>query len=333
MEIKTPYCLFIGDATEPFSIKLANGIAQWRPELTIGEFALDGCQVTTSQPRVSIKQAAEKGAKTFVMGFANNGGTIEDKWIPYVLQAIESGMDIASGLHQKLSSITEIAEHAKKYNTQLIDVRHPTQTFKTGNGYKRQGKRLLTVGTDCSTGKMFTALGIEREMTKQKFDVDFRATGQSGIFIAGDGVAIDCVVADFIAGAVEYLSPDNNPNHWDIIEGQGSLFHPAFAGVSMGLIHGAQPDALVLCHIAQREHMRGIPRRELPNIEDTMELNLQAARLTNPNARFIGMSVNTSMLDELQANKLCQDFQQKYAMPCVDPLRHGVSQLIEQLAE
>jgi len=333
MEIKTPYCLFIGDAKEPFSIKLANGIAQWRPELTIGEFALDGCQVTTSQPRVSIKEAAEKGAKTFVLGFANNGGTIEDKWIPYILEAIETGMDIANGLHQKLGSITEIAKHAKKYDTRLIDVRHPTQTFKTGNGNKRQGKRLLTVGTDCSTGKMFTALAIEREMKKQKFNASFRATGQSGILIAGDGVAIDCVVSDFIAGAVEYLSPENKSNHWDIIEGQGSLFHPAFAGVSMGLIHGAQPDALVLCHIAQREHMRGISGRELPSIDETMKLNLQAARLTNPNAKFVGISVNTSMLDELQANKLCKNYTQKYGMPCVDPLRDGVTQLVEKLVE
>jgi len=333
MKIKTPYCLFIGDAKEPFSIKLANGIAQWRPELTIGEFALEGCQVTTSQPRVNIKEAAEKGAKTFVMGFANNGGTIENKWIPYVLEAIETGMDIASGLHQKLGSIKEIAEHAKIYNAQLIDVRHPTQTFKTGTGYKRSGKRLLTVGTDCSTGKMYTALAIQREMKKQKFDVSFKATGQSGILIAGSGVAIDCVVSDFIAGAVEYLSPEDKPNHWDIIEGQGSLFHPAFAGVSMGLIHGAQPDALVLCHIAQREHMRGIPGRDLPSIDDTMKLNLQAARLTNPKAKFIGISVNTSMLDEMQANKLCEDYQQKYRLVCVDPIRHGVNQLIEKLTE
>lgn len=331
MQIKTPYCLFIGDAQEPFSIKMANGISQWRPELIVGEFALEGCRVTTQQPRVTIDEATKLGAKTFVLGFANNGGTIEDKWVPFILQAIESGMDIVSGLHQKLSSISKIASHAKKYNVRLLDIRHPNQTFKTATGYKRTGRRLLTVGTDCSTGKMFTALAIEKQMKKDGFNVNFKATGQSGILIAGEGIAIDCVVSDFIAGAVEELSPENKKNHWDIIEGQGSLYHPAFAGVSMGLIHGAQPDALVLCHIAEREHMRGVPGRNLPSIDDTMKLNLQAARLTNPEARFIGMSINTSMLDEIEAKDLCLNYEQKLGIPCVDPLRHGVSRIVENI--
>ena len=333
MQIKPPYCLFIGDAQEPFSIKMASGVAHWRPELVVGEFALEDCKVTTSMPRLSIEEAARLGAKTFVLGFANNGGTIENKWIPFILKAIEAGMDIVSGLHQKLTSIKKIESHAKKFKVNLFDIRHPTQTFKTGTGYKRSGKRLLTVGTDCSTGKMFTALALEREMKKTGLNVSFKATGQSGILISGQGIAIDCVVSDFIAGAVEQLSPDNSEDHWDIIEGQGSLFHPAFAGVSMGLIHGAQPNALVLCHIAKREHMRGIPGRDLPSIKATMEMNLKAAKLTNPNVKFVGMSINTSMLSENEAIKVCNDFEKRLNLPCVDPLRHGVSKIVDNLNE
>ncbi|TQV87177.1 N-acetyltransferase DgcN [Aliikangiella coralliicola] len=331
MKIKAPYLLFIGDAKDPLSIKLAKGVVDWRPELAIGEYSLPGCEVTTSHPEMNIQEAVDKGAKTFVLGFANSGGTVDEKWIPYILEAIEAGMDIASGLHQRLDSFSEISEHAKKHNVQLIDVRHPVGTFKTGTGNKRTGKRLLTVGTDCSVGKMYTALALEKAMSQKNFDVSFKATGQSGIFITGDGIAIDCVVSDFIAGTVEQLSPPNNPEHWDIIEGQGSLYHPAFAGVSLGLLHGAQPDALVLCHAEKREHMRGIPGRNLPSLAQTLELNLNAAKLTNPDARFVGISVNTSMLGEDEANAICAGYEKEFSLPCVDPIRHSVSRIVEQL--
>ena len=240
-------------------------------------------------------------------------------------------MDIASGLHQRLDSFDCIVSHANQYGVKLIDVRHPTGTFKTGTGLKRTGNRLLTVGTDCSSGKMFTSLSIEKEMRSRQMDVDFKATGQCGIFIIGDGIAIDCVVADFIAGAMEQLSPDCDSNHWDIIEGQGSLFHPAFAGVSLGLLHGAQPDALVLCHVEKREHMRAIPGRALPSLEETLALNLQVARLTNPAVKFVGISINTSALDDNEASRICEQYQQQFALPCVDPLRQGVSKIVDQL--
>jgi len=331
MEIKAPYLLFIGDAKDTLSIKIANSIVDWRPELAIGENTLEGCTVSSSKPKMSIIEAVDKGAKTFVLGFANSGGTIDEAWLPSILQAIELGMDIASGLHQRLDSFESIVNHAKKYKVNLIDVRHPTGTFKTGTGVKRSGKRLLAVGTDCSAGKMYTTLSIEKEMRARKMDVQFKATGQCGIFIAGDGIAIDCVVADFIAGAVEQLSPANDPEHWDIIEGQGSLFHPAFAGVTMGLIHGAQADALVLCHVEGREHMRAIPGRPLPALAETLALNLQAAKVTNPDARFVGIAVNTSALTDEEALQRCQRYEAEFNIPCVDPLRHGVARIVDGL--
>jgi uncharacterized NAD-dependent epimerase/dehydratase family protein len=332
MEIRTPYCLFLGDATDILSIKIAKGIADWRPDLAIGEFGLPECSVTSGIKALSIAESAKAGAKTFVVGLANSGGFIDPNWIPSILLAIEQGMDIASGLHQRLDSIAEIKLKAEEYNVDLIDVRHPAQPFVTGTGTKRAGKRLLTVGTDCSVGKMYTSLAIEKAMRCQNIDTSFVATGQSGIFITGKGVAIDCVISDFIAGAVEQISPENNPDHWDIVEGQGSLFHPAFAGVSIGLLHGAQPDALVLCHAEQREHMRGIPGRALPNFQETMEANLQAARVTNPKAKFIGIAINTSMLNEATANRVCAKYEQDYNLACVDPVRHGVERLIGKLS-
>ena len=204
-------------------------------------------------------------------------------------------------MHDKLTDIPEIKELAAKLNLQLIDIRHPQQKFHTGTGELRSGKRLITVGTDCSVGKMYTSLSLERAMQLRGLAVDFRATGQCGILIAGDGVAIDCVVADFIAGASENVSPANDPQHWDIVEGQGSLLHPAFAGVSLGLLHGAQADAIVVCHAINRDSMRGIKNRALPSIADTITLNLAAARVTNPKAQVVGITLNTSSVSENEA--------------------------------
>ena len=331
MEIKTPYCLFLGDATDVLSIKIAKGIADWRPDLAIAEFRLPECSITTGIKALSIAESATAGAKTFVIGLNNSGGFIDANWIPSILLAIEQGMDIASGLHQRLDSVAEIKLKAEQHKVNLIDVRHPVQSFTTGTGIKRTGKRLLTVGTDCSVGKMYTSLAIEKAMRAKNMESSFVATGQSGIFISGKGVAIDCVISDFIAGAVEQISPENKHNHWDIVEGQGSLFHPAFAGVSLGLLHGAQPDALVLCHAEQREHMRGIPGRKLPSFQEAIEANLQAARLTNPNTHFIGIAINTSMLAEAEATAICANYEQKYALACVDPVRHGVNKLLGNL--
>lgn len=331
MKIRTPYLLFIGDAKDPLSIKMAKTVADWRPELAVGEFALKECETTTNMPSMDIDTAKANGAKSFLLGFANSGGYLEQKYIPYLLQAIEAGMDIVSGLHQKLEDFPEVKAHAKEHNVQLVNVRHPQGEFNTGNGNNRAGKRLLTVGTDCSVGKMYSSMTIYNALREQSIASTFRATGQSGIAVAGSGVAVDCVVSDFIAGAVEELAPANADNHWDIIEGQGSLYHPAFAGVSLGLLHGSQPDALVLCHAENREHMRGIPGRSLPSIEATMELNLHHARLTSPNAQFVGICVNTSMLDKSSALKLCNQYQKQFDLPCMDPLRHGVSSIIDKV--
>lgn len=332
MHIVSPYLLFIGDATDQLSIKMARGAADWRPELCIGEFSVSGCTVTTGIEKMTIEQAAVRGAKSFILGFANSGGVLEKRWLPYILNAMEHGMDIVSGLHDKLTDFPELVEKAQQCQQQLLDIRHPKAEFVTGTGVKRSGKRLLTVGTDCSVGKMYSSLSLEKSMKKLNFDVDFRATGQCGILIAGKGVAIDCVISDFLSGATESLSPNNHPEHWDIIEGQGSLSHPAFAGVSLGLLHGSQPDALVICHDLNRTHMRGLPSSQFPSIATTISLNLQAARLTNPDVKVVGITVNTSSVSIEEGKRICQQLSEEFSLPCVDPLRDGTDNIIKTLA-
>ena len=310
---------------------MALSLADWRPQLCLGEYSVPGCTVSTGLDQLDIPSAAAQGAKTFVLGFANSGGVLDQQWVPYIISAMEHGMDIVSGLHDKLTDIDTIAQTAKRLNRQLIDIRHPTQEFATGTGVKRPGKRLLTVGTDCSVGKMYTSLSLEQAMKKRGLNASFRATGQCGILVAGSGVAIDCVVADFISGAAETLSPANDEQHWDIIEGQGSLSHPAFAGVSLGLLHGSQPDAIVICHALNTKHMRGLPNSQLPSIADTIALNLNAAKLTTPNAKVVGIAVNTSSVSVEKGQIACAEISEQFGLPCVDPLRDGTDSIVAAL--
>ena len=331
MNLPSPYLLFIGNATDPLSIKMAKSAADWSPEMCVGEYSLPGCSVTTGLPAMTIEEGAQQGAKAFVLGFANSGGVLDPSLVASIITALEAGMDIINGLHDKLADIHEIAEKAQALGRRLIDIRHPTTKFKTGTGVKRPGKRLLTVGTDCSVGKMYTTLSLARDMQSQGIKATFRATGQSGILVAGEGVAVDCVVSDFISGSVEALCPANDDDHWDLIEGQGSLYHPAFAGVSLGLLHGSQPDALVICHALNRDHMRALPGRPLPSLEQVIEMNLTAARITNPDVKVIGVSVNTSSVSEDEALAYCKSVTDQLGLPCVDPIRHGVGALVEAL--
>ena len=331
MNLPSPYLLFIGNATDPLSIKMAKSAADWSPDMCVGEYSLPGCSVTTGLPAMTIEEGAQQGAKAFVLGFANSGGVLDPSLIASIITALEAGMDIINGLHDKLADIPEVAEKAQALGRRLIDIRHPTTKFKTGTGVKRPGKRLLTVGTDCSVGKMYTTLSLARGMQSQGMKATFRATGQSGILVAGEGVAVDCVVSDFISGSVEALCPANDDDHWDLIEGQGSLYHPAFAGVSLGLLHGSQPDALVICHALNRDHMRALPGRPLPSLDQVIEMNLTAARITNPGVKVIGVSVNTSSVSDDEALAYCKSVTEQLGLPCVDPIRHGVGALVEAL--
>jgi uncharacterized NAD-dependent epimerase/dehydratase family protein len=331
VKLATPYLLFIGDAHDQLAAKTAAGIAYWRREWCVGQLRLPGCNADLGLPDVSIAAAAAKGAKTLVVGVANRGGVISPTWIPTLLEALEAGMDLASGLHRRLRDVPELGDAAARLGRRLVDVRHPTQEFEVANGTLRAGERLLTVGTDCSLGKMYTSLALEREMRRRGRKADFRATGQTGIFIAGEGVSVDAVVADFISGAVEFLAPANDADHWDLIEGQGSLFHPSYAGVSLGLLHGAQPTALVVCHEPNRSHMRGLPHYKVPSLRTCIDANLQAARLTSPDVRVVGISLNTSALDASAAESVLRQTEDTFGVPAVDPVRGGVAAIVDRL--
>jgi uncharacterized NAD-dependent epimerase/dehydratase family protein len=326
-----PYLLFLGDAHDQLAAKTADGIAEWRPEWCVGQFRLPGCVADVGLEDVTIEEAARRGAKTMVLGVVNSGGFMPESWTESLTDALARGMDLASGMHVRLEDFPEVAEAARAHGRKLVDVRHSAQKFSTGKGKRRSGKRLLTVGTDCSCGKKYTALAIERSLRQRGVAADFCATGQTGVLIAERGVAIDAVIADFISGAAEWLTPDNEPDHWDVVEGQGSLFHPAFAGVTLGLLHGAQADALVLCHEPTRTHVRGLPHAPMPDVGEAIEAYVGSGRLTNPDCRMVAISVNTAALGEAEARDCLGELGARHDLPTTDPLRFGVEAIVDAL--
>ncbi|MEI9889227.1 MAG: N-acetyltransferase DgcN [Rhizomicrobium sp.] len=329
--LRQPYLLFLGDAPDMLAAKTASGIAIWRPRACLGQLRLPGCAADVGLADIDLETAAASGARTLVIGVAARGGRIPQSWLPTLVRALELDFDIAAGLHERVGDIEVLRQAASKRNRRLIDVRHPQGPFEIANGDRRPGKRVLTVGTDCSAGKMFTALALEAEMRGRGIDVDFRATGQTGILIAGSGICIDGVISDFVAGAVEALSPANRPDHWDVIEGQASVLHPSYAGVTLGLVHGSQPDAMVLCHPVQRPYMRGLGRRPLPDLRVCIEAHEDAARLTNPDAKVIGLSLNTTGVAPEALSGLLAGYEDRYGLPAVDPLRTGAGRLVDAL--
>ena len=331
MEIAKPYLLFLGDVQDELAAKTAHGIVDWRPDWCVGQNRLEGCKADCHIADLSIQDAAAKGAKTMIVGVANAGGVLPDHWVTAIVEAIEAGMNIATGLHKRLSSIPAIAEAAQRKGVKLHDVRFSDMTFATGKGTKRKGKRLLTVGTDCSVGKKYTALAMEKGMRDAGLNADFAATGQTGVFISGRGLALDAVIADFISGAAEWVCPAHeDENHWHVVEGQGSLFHPSFAGVTLGLLHGAQPDAFIVCHEPTRTKMRGV-EHALPTIGQVIELTIANGKLTNPNIQCTGIAINTEHLDEATALKLLADTSAEYGLPAADPIRTGVGPLVDEI--
>src|SRR5215472_3121993 len=322
-QLPYPFLLFLGDTTEPSYAKTAFGLRDWVPDRCLGEWACDASTVTTGLPRLTPKEAYAKGARGLVIGVANTGGVIGASWVPLLVGALGAGLDLVSGLHAKLRDVPQLREAAVRTGRRLIDVRVPPPSIPIATGRKRSGKRLLTVGTDCALGKKYTALALARAFAERGLAVDFRATGQTGILIAGGGMPMDAVVSDFEAGAAEVLSPDAPPEHWDVIEGQGSLFHPAYAAVSLGLLHGSQPDVFVVCHEPGRERVLGHEEYPLPSLAETIDLTLRLGRRTNPAVRCGGISLNTTALDAHAAREQLAEVSLQSGLPAADPIRKG----------
>jgi len=323
LALPEPYLLFLGDTTEPGFAKTASGLADWAPERCVGEYGIPGCIVSVGLARMTPAEARAAGARSLVIGVANQGGIIGAAWIAALIEALEAGLDIVSGMHGRLEAIPELVEAAHRNGRRLINVRTPPAGIPVGTGRKRSGKRLLTVGTDCALGKKYTALALHRAFAARGIEADFRASGQTGIMIAGRGIPMDAVVSDFGAGAAELLSPDAAPDHWDLIEGQGSLFNPAYAAVSLGLLHGSQPDVFVVCHDPTRTMVLGLEGYALPSVDEVIDLTVLLGRRTNPNIRCGGISLNTSSLSAADAEMLMAEVQARLNLPVADPIRGG----------
>ena len=323
LRLPQPYLLFLGDTTEAGYAKTAFGLRDWARDKCIGEFACEGGTVSAGLPRLTFAEARAKGARSVVIGVANSGGVLAESWLQPLVEALEAGLDIVSGMHARLADVPILNSTAERLQRRLIDIRRPPANIPVATGRKRSGKRLLTVGTDCALGKKYTALAIAGGLVRRGMDADFRATGQTGIMIAGRGIPMDAVVADFAAGAAEILSPDAAPEHWDVIEGQGSLLHPAYAGVSLALLHGSQPDVIVVCHQFDREVMLGHPGYAVPSIEETIDINLRLGSRTNPAIRCGGVSLNTSGMWASEAEQLIAREADRLEMPVADPVRGG----------
>jgi uncharacterized NAD-dependent epimerase/dehydratase family protein len=334
IKLHAPYLIFFGHGHEHLNAKTGLGIAYWAPDRCAGQMKLPGCAVESGLPDLNVAEALGSGVRTVIIGVAPTGGQLQDSCLPQLLELAGAGVDIAAGLHSKLTEFPELVRAARDSGARLIDVRVPPTGLPCGTGRRRAGKRVLTVGTDCAVGKMYSALALHRELKHRNVNATFRATGQTGIMIAGEGIPIDAVVADFIAGAAETLSPDNENDHWDVIEGQGSLIHPSYAGVTLGLMHGSQPDALVLCHDAKRELIDDVGGDfPIPPLDEFIEVALSAARVTNPDCICAGISINTSGLQEKHRAAYLADLHRQHSLPVVDPVATGIAPIADFLLE
>lgn len=330
--IRKPYVLFLGAVTDRDDAKTAFGLRDWRRADCIGQLRLAGCTVDLGLPDLAPSEAAKRGAGSLVIGVAPIGGRIAAEWLAVLCDALAAGLDVVSGMHTRLSDIVVLRDLARQRGRSLYDLRHSDVVFSVASGECRAGRRLLTVGTDCALGKKYTALSLTAALCKAGFEATFRATGQTGILIAGEGIAVDAVVADFVAGAAEQLSPAAAAAHWDVIEGQGSILHPSYGCVSLGLLHGSQPDAIVVCHDPTRRTLSGMPRFPVPSPEEVVEVTLRLGRVTNPNIRCVGVSLNTAQLGEAARARAISEHESRLGVPCFDPMRGGVERVVAGLA-
>ncbi len=331
VSLRRPYLLFLGEETNALKAKTAFGLRDWAPESCIGQMHMPGGTVDLGLPEMTPAAAAFAGARSLLIGVTPTGGRIPAHWAPMLMAAAEAGLDIVSGLHTPLATVSGLALAAASAGGRLVDVRRPPADLPRATGKRRSGKRAAMVGTDCALGKKYTALALADAMRKHGVDADFRATGQTGIMIAGAGIAIDAVVADFIAGAAECISPAAEPEHWDLIEGQGSIHHPAYAGVTLGLLHGSQPDALILCHDPLRTQVLSWPEYPLPDLASAARLYVDLARRTNPAARLAGVSLNTAALDAAAAEQALAQAARELGVPAFDPMRTAADHVIASI--
>ena len=263
------------------------------------------------------------------IGIAPPGGKLPEQWRPVIEEAIRRKIDIVSGLHDFLSDNRTYVQLAAQSGCSLIDVRqnHFKETAYC-HQFPASNVRIHAVGHDCSIGKMVASLEIQQGLMKAGYDAKFLATGQTGIMISGEGVPIDCVVADFVNGAAEKLCADNEKHDFLLIEGQGSISHPAYSAVTLGLLHGCAPDGLIFCYEAGRTHVKGFDNIRLPPMLDQMRACEFNANLRHP-CKTIGIAVNTRKMNEREAEQEIVRAEDTYGLPACDVYRTGAEKLVQ----
>ncbi len=322
MNIKSPYLIFLGDAQDYKQAKVACGVTEWRPDLCMAQIKYPECRVELDLPVMTVAEAYAIGARTFVIGISPYETTLPERYISSIAEAIRVGLDIANPLHAKLPQV--LIDLAALHKVEIHNFRHRSIAYPKGSGVKRRGLRLLTTGTDCAIGKKFTALSMSRGLTEYGVKNTFRSTGQTGFLISGSGINNDTIEADFLSGAAEWLSPDNDADHWDLIEGQGALSHPSFGAGALSLLVGSQPDVIVMCTEPGRATQRGVTMAP-QSLEDEIADVLHIGRRTNPNIRLGAISVMTKFVNRIYALDFIRDCSTQFQVPVFDPYIQGPS--------
>lgn len=325
--------------TDPLSAKTATSLIRYRTGEVVaildstqaGRTSDDLLGVGGNLPVVASLDAIQPQPDTLVIGIVNPGGVLPEAWRQTIGAALAKGMDVVSGLHVFLSDDPEFSKLAEEHGGTLVDVRkNQSKQVAQRLNVRPDCFRIHTVGNDCNVGKMVTAIEIARAFQAQNIDAKFVATGQTGIMIEGDGCPIDCVVSDFVNGAAEQLVLANQKHDVLVIEGQGSLAHPRFSSVTLGLLHGSMPHALVLCYEAGRTRIRGMDHLALPSLRQTMHLNETMAAAAQ-RCVFVGVSMNSRKLSTTEANVERQRVRAEFGLPVCDVIRHGPQELIEAI--
>ncbi len=269
---------------------------------------------------------------TALVGVATQGGRFPPAWRELLTASIEAGLDLESGLHEFISDDAELVELAAHHGVELRDLRKPPPDLSvpTGQNLQLAAKTVLTVGSDCAIGKKTVAIELDREARRRGLKSQFVPTGQTGIAIAGWGIAVDAVVADFIAGAAERLVVEGAERGGEllVVEGQGSLVHPAYSGVTLGLMHGSAPHAYVLCHVANATHVEGYPEHPIPSLTELIALHERASLPLRP-ARVAAIALNTRDLDDEEARAAAQAVEAETGLPADDPVRFGAAKVLD----
>ena len=337
------YLILADGSFAPEQSKTANACIRYTPEHVVG--VIDRSQAGRTAQQVlgfggdipvvaTLEEGLARGANAVLIGIAPPGGQLPESWVALLARAIEHGLDIWSGLHSFVGDVPELAALAKTHHVEIHDLRRPPATLRVANGRVRgvSATVVLTVGTDCNIGKMTTQLQLLGALRERGIRTNFAATGQTGILIEGRGISVDAVVADFIAGASEQLVLECAEDaDLVLVEGQGSIIHPSYSGVTYGLLHGALPHAQIMCAQPSRTAINRCDWVAIPPLVDFIRLSESAAAPLRP-APVIAIALNTYDLDDAAARRAVETVQHETGLPTTDPVRFDVAPVVDAIA-